>query len=309
MNNPPWDGDHHVSTPSAATPRLAAVQRFPIKSLDAEPSDRATIVPDGGLAGDRKWAIVDRPPDAPFDPAAADVTGSGDYINGKKTDAVHRIRSAFIRASDGGPAVELYEHGAGPNTAQRFELYDGDPSVDEAGVHADLNDWLSVHFGRAVSLRRDSIGHHDDRDRHGPSIVSTATLREVAAWFDIGLESARRRFRATLEVGGVPPFWEDRLFDDEESVVAFRIGDVTIEGVHPCQRCVVPGRDPDTGAETPGFRDTFIQRREETLPPWTDSDRFDHPFRLMVNTRVPESAAGGKISVGDPIEIIESRQA
>jgi uncharacterized protein YcbX len=302
-----WEADHEVSTPDEADPRLAAIQRFPVKSLDPERRERATLADAGALAGDREWAIVDRPPEAPYDPADADVSGSGDYLNGKKTAAVHRLRSRFVPEIEGGPALELREHAAEPGAARRFDLYDGDPGRDEATVHAELNGWLSAYFGRPVSVRRHVVGQHDDRERHGPTVVSTATLREVAAWFDVTTESARRRFRANLEVGGVPPFWEDNLFDDEGTVVAFRIGDALVEGVHPCQRCVVPGRDPDTGAETPEFRRRFVRRREETLPAWTDCDRFDHAFRLMANTRVPAASAGEEVSVGDTVEIVGAR--
>ncbi|NHN58644.1 MULTISPECIES: MOSC domain-containing protein [Halorussus] len=315
-----WHGDHPVARLDDADPHLAHLQYFPVKSLDSEPRDRATLATDGALAGDREWAILDRPADEPYDPAAADVGGSGDYVNGKKTDAVHRLRSTFHpRDADGGddsardgsardsggPAVTLREQGAGESGARRFPL--ADAGDDEAAVHADLNARLSEFFGREVSVRRDDAGQHDDRERHGPTVVSTATLREVAAWFDFDLESARRRFRANLEIGGVPPFWEDRLFADAGEVVRFRIGDAELLGVHPCQRCVVPGRDPDTGAETVDFRETFIRRREETTPEWTDSDRFDHAFRLMVNTRVPAASAGEPVAVGEPVERIGTK--
>ncbi|WP_435178640.1 MOSC domain-containing protein [Halorussus sp. AFM4] len=315
-----WYGDHPVTGLDDADPHLAHLQYFPVKSLDPEPRDRATLVADGALAGDREWAILDRPADEPYDPDSADVGGSGDYVNGKKTDAVHRLRSTFHprdgsrgdaggddggASRDGGPAVTLRERGADDSAARRFPL--ADAGDDEAAVHADLNARLSEYFGREVSVRRDDAGQHDDRERHGPTVVSTATLREVAAWFDFDLESARRRFRANLEVGGVPPFWEDRLFADAGEVVRFRVGDAELVGVHPCQRCVVPGRDPDTGAATPNFRETFVRRREATKPAWTDGDRFDHAFRLMVNTRVPEASAGETVAVGDPVERLGAR--
>ena len=298
-----YHGEHRITDPDAADPFLAGIRRFPVKSLDPEDRERARLSTDGALEGDRRWAIVDRPAEESYDPTAADVTGTGDYVNGKKTAAVHRIRSQFHPADDEGPAVSLREQSSPPNGFRRFALSTGDREGDERRTHAELNEWLSEHFGRPVSVRRTVRGQHDDRERHGPTVISTATLREIAAWFDITVESARRRFRANLEFGGVPPFWEDRLFDDTGSVVRVRIGEARLDGVHPCQRCVVPGRDPDTGAETPGFREMFIRRRRETLPPWTDSDRFDHPFRLMVNTRVPDAADGETVSVGDPVTI------
>ncbi|NEU56941.1 MOSC domain-containing protein [Halorussus sp. MSC15.2] len=300
-----WHGDHPVTVLGEADPHLAHVQYFPVKSLDAELRERATLSTDGALAGDREWAVLDRPADAPYDPDAADVGGSGDYVNGKKTDAVHRLRSEFHPRDEGGPAVTLREQGDREGEARRFDL--AETGDDEAAVHADLNAWLSDYFGREVSVRRDETGQHDDRKRHGPTVVSTATLREVAAWFDFDLDSARRRFRANLEIGGVPPFWEDRLFGDTGEVVRFRVGDAELTGVHPCQRCVVPGRDPDTGAETPDFRETFVRRREETMPAWTAGDRFDHAFRLMVNTHVPEASDGASIEVGDSVERLDVR--
>jgi uncharacterized protein YcbX len=307
---PTWHGDHPVTTRDEADPHLAHVQRFPVKSLDPETPESATLVSRGAVAGDRRWAIVDRPPGEPFDPAAAGVGGAGDYVNGKKSARVHRLRSGFVTAEDGGPAVVLRRQGEDEAEARRFPLHDGTGEHTETVVHEPLNEWLSAVFDRPVGVRRTDSGHHDDRERHGPTVVSTATLREVAAWFDdaVDLPSARRRFRATLEIGGVPPFWEDRLFGDAGEVVAFRVGDATIHGVHPCQRCVVPSRDPDTGAVLPDFRQTFVERRRETRPPWTSSDRYDHDFRLMVNTRVPEAAAGETVEIGAPVAI-EGRRA
>jgi uncharacterized protein YcbX len=162
-----------------------------------------------------------------------------------------------------------------------------------------------------VSLRFDrGRGFPDDTDASGPTLISTATIREVASWFDgIDEEGMRRRLRANLEVGRVPPFWEDHLFADRDHVVPFTVGDVTLEGVNPCQRCVVPSRDPDTGAETEGFRRRFVRRREETLPAWSGGDWFDHSFRLMVNTRPPadSAVAGREIRVGDRITVGEAR--
>jgi len=120
----------------------------------------------------------------------------------------------------------------------------------------------------------------------GPSVISTATLRTVADWFDeLTVEGVRRRLRANVEVGGVEPFWEDRFVGADAP--AFEVGGVRFEGVTPCGRCVVPQRDPDTGDPTPGFREQFVRRREETFPDWADADAFDHYYSLMLIARVP----------------------
>lgn len=297
---PDWDGDHPVTSLDAADPHVTLLQRFPVKSLDPERPTTARLVAAGALAGDRRWAIVDRPSDASFEPASAGVGGSGAYINGKKTGRVHRLRSSFVPRTSGGPAVDIRRQGAPATTSRRFRLATGDD--DRRAVHRPLDDWLSSFFDRSVSVRRTDTGFQDDRTHHGPTLVSSATLREVAAWIDVDLESARRRFRANVEIGGVPPFWEDRCFGDSGEAVPVHLGEATILGISPCPRCVVPGRNPDTGTETPNFRERFVDRRRATRPAWTASDRYDHDFQLMVNTRVPAAATGTTIAVGDAVE-------
>ena len=278
---------------SAATPELRRLTTYPVKSLDPQTHDSA-VVRYGTLAGDREYAMVAGPADASHDPTTASVGGQGDYVNGKRTAAVHRLRSAVDREAG---TLTLRE--AGREDARVFSLADPD----------DLNDYLGDYFGEPVSVRHEPRGGYpDDREFDGPTLVSTATLREVASWFDLTLDGARRRFRANLEVGGVPAFWEDRLYADRGEVVAFRVGDVELLGCNPCRRCVVPSRDPDTGEETPGFRETFVRERGRTLPDWVDSDRFEGGFRLMVNTRIPEAEWGRALSVGDEVERLETRQ-
>src|SRR5262249_25513767 len=131
-------------------------------------------------------------------------------------------------------------------------------------------------------------GFPDDTEAPGPTVISTATLQAVASWFP-GLDEQvmRLRFRANLEIGGVPAFWEDRLFAEVGSVVPFRVGDVLFEGINPCQRCVVPSRDPYTGGIFPHFQEIFARKRREFLPSWSTPSRFNHFYRLSCNTRVP----------------------
>jgi len=66
-------------------------------------------------------------------------------------------------------------------------------------------------------------------------------------------DQTRARFRANLEVDGVPPFWEDQLYGQRGTTVRFSIGDFLFDGVNPCQRCVVPARDPITGQDNQDF--------------------------------------------------------
>lgn len=277
-------------------PTVRRLSVFPVKSLDAQHPDAVEITSGGILSLDRAYAIVARASGEPYDPD--ETSPHGDYINGKRTAAVHRLRSTFDPETE---TITLRV--ADSDEAETFDI--PSPALDT---------WLSEYFQEPVSVRAEPVGGHPDH-RHrgltGPSVISTATLREVASWFETDetdTDSIRRRFRANIEIDGVPPFWEDRLYADHGEAVAFRIGDVRLDGVEPCERCVVPTRDPDTGHESEGFRERFIRKRRATRPDWLESDRFNHDFRLMVITDVPESERGGQIEVGNTVEVLGTHQ-
>jgi hypothetical protein len=42
------------------------------------------------------------------------------------------------------------------------------------------------------------------------------------------------------------------------------------------------------------------ERRAATLPDWAERTRFDHFYRLTVNTRAPRQA-GRTVRIGDPV--------
>jgi hypothetical protein len=183
------------------------------------------------------------------------------------------------------------------------------PAAFDLGDTDAIVAWLSDFFGRPVDLRRERRGGFP-RDTHaaGPTVDARATLEGVAGWFDgIDAGEMERRLRPNLVVSGVEPFGEDRLYGDRDTAVAFRVGDCEYLGSNPCQRCVVPTRDPDTGEPTPGFRERFVAKRRQTLPQWAAPAWFDYHFRLMVNTFVPEDTVGETLRLGDDVEILGER--
>jgi hypothetical protein len=162
-------------------------------------------------------------------------------------------------------------------------------------------------------VRRDENGGFpDDGNAPGPTVVSTATLAAVASWFPgLDVDSVRRRLRANVEIDGVPAFWEDALFGAAGDAVPFQLGAVELAGTNPCQRCIVPSRDPESGEPLPAFAKHVAERRAETLPPWAERTRFDHFYRLAVNTRAAPNQAGRAIRVGDSLvrgEIVAARR-
>ena len=171
---------------------------------------------------------------------------------------------------------------------------------------AALDAWLSRYFDQPVEWVEDTAaGFPDDTDSPGPTLISTATLATVAGWFEgLSTAAARGRFRANLEIDGVEAFWEDRLVAGAGRSVRFRVGEAELWGTNPCQRCVVPSRDPCSGETTREFARLFSQHRRQLLPAWAPADRFDHFYRLAVNTRPAENREC-VLRVGDDVRILE----
>jgi uncharacterized protein YcbX len=273
-------------TPSPVSPRLANISLYPIKSLDPFPVKEARIGPGGGLEFDRAWALY---------------SADGQWVNGKRSTAVHLIRAAFAPDVS---SVTLSVPGDRRKIPTKTFAFPGDT--------ASASKWFSNFFEQPITVRHAPEGFPDDAIANGPTIVSTASLQAVCGLFPgMTIDDARLRFRTTLEIDGdrsavapaeVPAFWEDQLFSAEErGTVRFRIGEVNFEGSNPCARCPVPPRDPHTGVIIPGFQKIFSDYRRSHIPVWCPEARFDHYYRLATNTRVASTESGKILRVGDSL--------
>ncbi|MCU1239917.1 MAG: hypothetical protein JWO71_643 [Candidatus Acidoferrum typicum] len=283
---------------NVTTPRLTGIRLHPIKSLDAVSVREARIGPGGGLEHDRAWALY---------------SVDGRWVNAKRTAAIHLIRATYAADLS---SVTLAVPGDRRNIPARTFPF---PSGNE-----DAAEWFSVYFEQQILVRHAPEGFPDDNIANGPTIISTASLQAVSDWFPgLTLDAVRQRFRTTLEIdsadiaagsqppakaananGHLPAFWEDQLYgEDERTVVRFRIGEVNFEGSNPCARCPVPARDPQTAADLLGFQKRFSDLRRQTLPPWAPATRFDHFYRLAVNTRVAPTETGKPLRLGDPLSL------
>jgi uncharacterized protein len=279
----------------ATTPRLTGIRLHPIKSLDPVSVAEARIGPGGGLEHDRAWALF---------------SVDGRWVNGKRTAAMHLIRATYAPDLS---SVTLAVPGDRRNIPARTFAFPGGAE--------DAAEWFSVYFEQQILVRHAPEGFPDETIASGPTIISTASLQTVSGWFPgLTLDATRQRFRTTLEIdsvdvaakaasaasatGDLPAFWEDQLYrEDERSVVRFHIGEVNFEGSHPCARCPVPARDPQTGADLTGFQKRFSDLRRETLPPWAPAARFDHFYRLATNTRIAPTETGKTLAVGDRLQL------
>ena len=254
---------------------LERLRVFPVKGLGGIDVPAADVLGGGTLEGDREFALFDT---------------EGDVVNGKRTQRVHDPETDYD-----------------PDTG-RFVVETPSGETEEfvlARERERAEAWFGDFFDLELTLERDVRRGFVDRREMGPSVVSTATLETIASWFEeITVEGARRRLRANIEVSGVSAFWEDRFVGDDAP--AFEIGDVRFEGVTPCGRCVVPGRDPDTGAVTPDFREQFVEKRRETFPEWADADAFEHFFTAMLIAEIPAADRGRRLRVGDSVTVLDA---
>ena len=266
-----------LSQPAPTTPRLARIQIHPIKSLDPVEIQATTIGPAGSLAFDRVWALYSL---------------DGRLINATRAPAMHLIRATYAPDFS---SVSLAVSADRRNIPAATFAFPGGTEPAAA--------WFTQYFEHSVMVRHDPAGIPDDPIANGPTVISTATLDAVCAWFPgMALAEARLRFRSTLELDSVPAFWEDQLFGPEiRSVVRFRIGEVAFEGSYPCIRCPIPARDPHTGADTIGFQKRFSELRHAQLPPWSPAARFDHFYCLATNTRIASTESGQHLRLGDSL--------
>jgi uncharacterized protein len=248
------------------------IEIFPVKSLDGCQVDRAMVTLGGALDFDRRWALVDE---------------QGNFVNAKRYAQIHAIRSDFDLTA---LAITL----SAPN------MPNGRFVIDDPALAA----WFSKYFDRPIQIQSNTtIGFPDDTAAPGPTVISTATLTEIASWYPhLSTAEIRRRLRTNIEITGVPAFWEDQLFSNHPS--DFSIGAVTFQGINPCQRCIVPTRNATSGAIDPGFQKTFSEQRATTLPATVDRSRFNHFYRVAVNTCIPDSSGEKMLQIGDSIRFL-----
>ncbi len=289
-------------------PTLARITIYPVKSLDGVDVTEARVLPSGALEHDRRWQLTDI---------------DGRVLNAKGSPLFHAIRAEFdlearlvtlsidplALAARAIPGIERLAS----LTPDTFALVPGPDGP--CG-------WLAEVFATAVLLlERPDGGFPDDREAPGPTLVSTASLEEIARWFGFDIAEARRRFRANLEIGGCDAFWEDTLASPARENVPslldlppdlpadpyadlpplepreFTIGEARFQATNVCRRCVVPSRNSRTGVVTAAFRDAFEARRGRGMREDVDSGPWGTLYRLGVNTRAAESS-GASIATG-----------
>lgn len=211
---------------AAPEPRLAAIQRFPVKGLSAESLERVRLAPDAMLPGDRRFALVYGDPSTPgatprfatlgTEPRLAELSvgfdaESGEAVLSRRGRPVAR---GVITEPIGKTLIDQFLlsflGGGGRGAVRLIEAESGAAGHgfgDTGGGHVSLLNLASVH----------------DLER-----VTRAPVDP-------------RRFRANLWIEGLPA-WVERGWVGRD----FALGPVRLRGVEAIERCSATNVNPET---------------------------------------------------------------
>ncbi len=229
--------------------RVSELYVYPIKSTRGVAVDAAAVEP-WGLAGDRRWMVIDE---------------SGTAVTAREEHRLLAVRPDLPDPDGGlavrGPHADPLRLTPPDDAGVPVRLHRHDLRAIPAGPAADA--WFSALLGRAVRLvwcddptRRQT---NPEYSRQGDSaafadgypllLTTTESLRRLNDWVtEMGLERGEfpgaplpmRRFRPSVVLDGAPePFAEDHW-------QGVRVGEVTFRVAKPCDRCVMTTIDPDT---------------------------------------------------------------
>jgi len=205
---------------SAVSGELAALQRWPVKSMAGEAVESARL-DERGLAGDRTHAVFDS------------FKGRARRLTAREAPRLLAWSAAYPDARD----AELE-----PDSPPDATVTAPDGRVF-AWSHPGLSAALGEDLGREVSLKRDVAGQQD-LER---SVLVTVDATRDAVESALGRPLALGRFRTNLHLElDADPFaeegWEGRTL---------AVGEARFELLHPCRRCVIPTRDLETQDKWP----------------------------------------------------------
>ena len=217
---------------------------YPVKSLAGDSVAEAEVEP-WGLAGDRRWGLVD--------PAGEKVTAREEHaLLGLRAE---QIDEDTIRIHDGDGDSILVETplGLGPVPVSHARQGFANPADEDVNwwIQERVRSPLRLVWQEDPTVRRVS-GAHGGQEGDvlsladaGPLLMtSESSLRQLREW--VGEEWAQEdpgltmlRFRPNVVIDGGEPFAEDGW-------PTVRIGAVEFRTAEPCDRCVMATIHPQT---------------------------------------------------------------
>ncbi len=274
--------------------QVSGLWRYALKSGRGEALASAELGP-LGLTGDRRYALI-----AP----------SGRFLSQRKNPRMTLIQARWAE----GDALTLSAPGAEPLTvsppgpaAATIQVEMWGERFPARGVSSQADAWCTRVLGRPARLAY--LAPEDARpvdpryaaptdrvafaDGYPLLVAHTASLEALQAR---RAPSAPRltmeRFRPNLILSGGAPFAEDTW-------AVLRVGDVTLELVKPCSRCVMVNVDPSTGAKDPSVLRGLAQTRRQGRRVLFGVNAIPRCDRSSTT-----SAWRARMRVGDPVEIL-----
>jgi uncharacterized protein len=236
--------------------RVVGLWRWPVKSMGGEPV-RSMRVDPRGAGGDRTHAVLH------------EHKGEWKPLTAREAPRLLAWHAAYPFAPDAGlhPERPPFAIVRDPAGAHRYAW--DDPRLRTA---------LAEDLGRDVRLHRD-VGGIQDLERT-LLLTTQATHAALAGELDTALDL--RRFRPNLHLELDAGAWEELRW--EGGTVRFA-GGVVLRLLHPCVRCAIPTRDPDTQDKWPGLL-RHLAAHHETV--------------FGINARVLQS---GRIAAGEELVV------
>lgn len=269
---------------------LSAINRYPVKSCRGDSLTSALVEP-WGLAGDRRWMVVDE------DGMLRTARECRELLLVVPTV----IEDGLLLACAGFPDLVVPVPRDRPLTPVHIWSSNLDAMLASDEAHA----WFSAVLGVASRLvylddptRRlpnQNFAGPDDRvsfaDGYPLTVATTASLDALNALIDAGARADEgplemTRFRPSLVVDGTVA-WE------EDGWRRLRIGDAILRAVKGCPRCAIPMTDPWTTI-----------RGKEPIATMARHRRWDGETWFSMNA-IPDNP-GVTVTVGDDVEILEA---
>lgn len=267
---------------------IAALYRYPVKSLGGQSVAQAAVEP-LGLAGDRRWMIVD--PD-------------GRFLTRRQIPHLARIAAhphplgVELHRAGAAPLVVRFPDRAAP--ARPVTIWSDRVEAQPGGNEADA--WLAQAVGRPLHLVYQpdhcprpvspKYARPDDRVSFADGFPLLVTTEESLAALNaaLGEPVVMERFRPNIVLAGAPAPWA------EDEWRRLRLGPITLRIAKPCVRCVVTTQDPATGAP--------VGDGHEPLRTLRALGRRTKSGIVFGQNAIPDG--GGTLAVGDDVTVIET---
>ena len=264
--------------------RISTIATYPIKGCHRLEHETAEIEP-WGLAGDRRWMIVD--------PAGVGITQ-------RETALLTQLHVSFVPGGIQLTAPDMRELSVDfPRDGDKIDVRVF-KSKDPVPARIAESAWVSRFLGREAILtwQEDPTGRTieemalpEDRvsfaDGYPLLLANTGSLDALNDWLAEAGEDPvpMTRFRPNLVVTGAPAWAEDDWIGRR-----LLIGDVPFRAAKSCARCVVTTIDQETGAKTRQPLRLLGKRRN-----------LDGGLLFAINL-IPD-VPQGTVRIGDPVSV------